>query len=189
MTHRRLAARILIGAGLVLVGWHAADTTWTDLRQRQWASAVTASGDIATTRVAREDTRVAIGDPLGIIEIPRVGLRAVVLEGDDDEVLRRAVGHLPDTPLPWEAGNSALAGHRDTFFRGLRHVRAGDVLRLETPAGSFAYEVAETFIVDPDALWVLDPTPDRVLTLITCYPFTYVGPAPRRFVVRARERF
>lgn len=114
--------------------------------------------------------------------------RAVVLEGDDDAVLKRAVGHLPDTPLPWEAGNSALAGHRDTFFRGLRHIRTGDLVRLETPAGSFEYEVAETRVVEPDALEVLAPTPERVLTLITCYPFTFVGAAPQRFVVRAREK-
>jgi sortase A len=95
------------------------------------------------------------------------------------------VGHLPDTPLPWEEGNSALAAHRDTFFRPLTDVTIGDPIRLTTPRGGFEYRVGEILIVEPGDVWVLEASDRPTLTLITCYPFTYVGLAPRRFVVRA----
>ena len=116
-----------------------------------------------------------------------MGLSGVVVEGDDDSVLDRAIGHLPDTPLPWSTGNSALAAHRDALFRPLRGVRLGDVLRLKTPHGDFDYVVRETVIVEPDDLWVLDPTPVSMLTLISCYPFNFIGNAPKRFIVRAER--
>jgi len=128
---------------------------------------------------------IPIGDPIGRIEVPRLHLSAVVANGDDDGTLRLAIGHLPDTPLPWEPGNSALAGHRDTFFRGLRGIRVGDDLRVLTAYGDFSYQVKRTLIVMPDDLSVLAPTPKATLTLVTCYPFYYVGPAPKRFIVRA----
>lgn len=102
-------------------------------------------------------------------------------------MLDRAIGHLPDTPLPWSVGNSALAAHRDALFRPLRHVRPGDVLRLKTPHGDFDYVVRETMIVEPHELWVLDPTSVSMLTLISCYPFNFVGNAPKRFIVRAER--
>ena len=90
---------------------------------------------------------MGVGEPIGTLEITRVGLTGVVVEGDSDEVLDRAIGHLPDTPLPWKDGNSALAAHRDTIFRPLKGVRLGDVLRLKTPHGDFDYRVTETLIV------------------------------------------
>jgi sortase A len=114
-------------------------------------------------------------------------LSGVVVEGDDDSVLDRAIGHLPDTPLPWSTGNSALAADRDALFRPLRWVHLGDVLRLKTPHGDFDYVVRETAIVEPDDLWVLDPTPVSMLTLISCYPFNFIGNAPKRFIVRAER--
>jgi sortase A len=98
-----------------------------------------------------------------------------------------AIGHLSDTPLPWHDGNSALAGHRNTFFRPLQHIRVGDELRVSTVRGDFRYQVRETMVVGPDEVWVLDPTDRPMLTLITCYPFNYVGKAPRRFIVRAER--
>jgi sortase A len=125
--------------------------------------------------------------PIGRLEIPRIGLSAVVMEGDDEPTLNVAVGHLPDTPLPWQEGNTALAGHRDTFFRPIRRVRPGDEIRLVTPRGTFRYRATRQVVVEPDALWVLDPSPNAALTLITCYPFDFVGPAPRRFVVHAER--
>jgi sortase A len=111
----------------------------------------------------------------------------MIAEGDDDATLKVAIGHLPDTPLPWHEGNSALAGHRDTFFRPLQHIRVGDELRVSTVRGDFRYQVRETKVVGPNDLWVLDPTDRPTLTLITCYPFSYVGKAPRRFIVRAER--
>jgi sortase A len=125
--------------------------------------------------------------PVGRLEIPRIGLSAVVMEGDDEGTLNVAVGHLPDTPLPWHEGNAALAGHRDTFCRPIRHVRTGDEIRLVTPRGTFRYRATRQVVVEPDELWVLDPSPTAALTLITCYPFDFVGPAPRRFVVHAER--
>jgi sortase A len=109
------------------------------------------------------------------------------MEGDDESTLNVAVGHLPDTPFPWQEGNAALAGHRDTFFRPIRRVRTGDEIRLVTPRGTFRYRATRQVVVEPDELWVLDPSPTAALTLITCFPFDFVGPAPRRFVVHAER--
>jgi sortase A len=125
--------------------------------------------------------------PIGRLEIPRIGLSVVVAEGDDEKTLKVAVGHLPDTPLPWQEGNTALAGHRDTFFRPLRRIQPGDEIRLATRRGTFGYRVIRQMVVEPDELWVLDSSPSAGLTLITCYPFDYVGPAPRRFIVHAER--
>jgi sortase A len=133
------------------------------------------------------ETPIEAGAPIGRLEIPRLGLSVVVAEGDDDSTLKVAVGHLPDTPLPWQEGNTALAGHRDTFFRPLRSVQPGDEIRFATRQGTFRYRVTRHTVVEPDELWVLDASPAAALTLITCYPFDYVGPAPRRFVVHAER--
>ena len=132
-------------------------------------------------------TTLEAGAPIGRLEIPRIGLTAVVAEGDDEKTLKVAVGHLPDTPLPWQEGNSALAGHRDSFFRPLRHIQVGDDIHLTTVRGTLRYRVTRYTVVDPADLWVLHPSPTAALTLITCYPFDYVGPAPRRFIVHAER--
>jgi sortase A len=119
------------------------------------------------------------------LEVPRLGLSAMVRDGVDDATLRRAVGHIPETALPGDVGNAALAGHRDTFFRPLKKVRRGDRVRLTTPGGVHEYVVRDTKVVAPTDVSVLNPTRDKTLTLVTCYPFNYVGSAPKRFVVRA----
>jgi sortase A len=123
--------------------------------------------------------------PIGRLEIPRVGLSVIVVEGDDERTLDVAVGHLPDTPLPWQDGKAAFAGHRNTFFRPLRRIHVGDDIRLETRHGTFRYRVTRWTVVDPNDLRVLEPSPLEALTLITCYPFDFLGAAPRRFVVHA----
>lgn len=107
------------------------------------------------------------------------------MSGDDDATLDMAVGHLPDTPRPWEPGNSAMAAHRDGLFRPLKGIKVGDELRLRTREGDFTYRVRETKVVMPTDLSVLEPTEHNSLTLITCYPFNYVGAAPKRFIVHA----
>lgn len=125
---------------------------------------------------------------IGVLEIPRVNVSVAVLEGADDRTLSIAVGHLPDTPLPWHDGNSAMAGHRDTFFRPLKDLRVGDTMRLSTFRGDFGYLVRRILIVAPEDVWVLDPDDAKVsLTLITCYPFYFVGSAPQRFIVYAER--
>jgi sortase A len=95
------------------------------------------------------------------------------------------VGHIPGTALPGDSGNVGLAAHRDTFFRRLRDIRPDDEIVLTTPDGTFRYTVEGTKVVEPGDVWVLDPTEEPALTLVTCYPFTYVGSAPQRFIVRA----
>ena len=125
------------------------------------------------------------GSALGRIDIPRLGVSAIIRAGSDSRTLRLAVGHIAGTAYPGESGNVGLAGHRDTFFRKLRDIRSDDLIRVVTPDGTFDYRVARTRIVSPSDVWVLDPGSRPALTLVTCYPFTYVGSAPQRFIVRA----
>jgi len=124
---------------------------------------------------------------IGRIEIPRLLLSAVVVEGVDKTTLRRAVGHIPGTALPGEAGNVGLAGHRDTFFRPLKDMRIKDEIQLSTLKGIFKYEVVSLRVVDPHNVGVLAQSGENVLTLVTCYPFYFIGPAPKRWIVRARQ--
>lgn len=187
---RRRIGQLLVVAGLVVAArplavWvHATHYQWTHRRAlvERLAEADSASDVVSTlSRVPRQ------GEVIGTLDIPRIGISAMVAHGDDARTLDRAIGHLPDTPLPWApSGNSALAGHRDTFFRPLRRIRVGDELVFrgsELPA--LRYRVTETLIVEPHDVWVLAPTDAATLTLITCYPFGYIGTAPQRFVVRA----
>ena len=127
------------------------------------------------------------GSAFGKLAIPRLGLSVVVAGGTDKRTLRRAVGHIPGTALPGEAGNVGLAGHRDRYFRPLKDVRRDDEITLTTPEGTFRYRVEWTDVVESSAVHVLDDTAAPALTLVTCYPFYYVGPAPKRFIVRARQ--
>ena len=131
---------------------------------------------------------VRAGSLVGMLDVPRLRLTTPVIEGDDDRTLQRAVGHLPDTPMPWESGNSALAGHRDGLFRPLKDVKVGDEIRFRTSREEFRYRVTGTAIVKPDDLSVLEPKSRAGLTLITCYPFYFVGSAPKRFVVHAERQ-
>jgi sortase A len=130
---------------------------------------------------------IADGGTIGEISVPRLGLKSIVVQGDSEKLLRLAVGHIPETALPGEAGNVALAGHRDGLFRPLRDVERGDPIILRTPDREFQYEVEWTAVVPPTAVTVIQPTNEPALTLVTCFPFHYIGAAPERFVVRARE--
>lgn len=128
---------------------------------------------------------LANGTPLADLSIPRLHLSAVVLQGSDDDTLRVGLGHIEHTALPGEAGNVAIAGHRDTFFRPLRNVQVGDDIFLDTPEERLHYLVSSLRVVGPNEVSVLEPTDDPTLTLVTCYPFWLLGHAPDRFVVRA----
>ncbi|HKN75012.1 MAG TPA: class D sortase [Candidatus Acidoferrum sp.] len=127
------------------------------------------------------------GGVIGEIQVPRLHVKAIVVQGDSHTILRRAVGHIPETALPGAPGNVVLAGHRDTFFRPLRNIRLGDAITLKTPGGVFQYLVESTEVVPASDIEVLNASGGRTLTLITCFPFDYIGPAPSRYVVRARE--
>lgn len=136
----------------------------------------------------RESPRLLVeGSVIGEIQVPRLGLKAIVVQGDSLTILRHAVGHIPETALPGRQGNVGLAGHRDTFFRPLRHIRLGDAIILKTPDGDFQYQVESSSVIAASDVGVLSASNDHMLTLITCFPFNYIGPAPNRFVVHARE--
>lgn len=150
-----------------------------------------ATGTSGTTKEATPAPRAvprrtfAAGSAVGRIEIPRLGVSAVIRAGSDARTLRLAVGYIPGTALPGDRGNFGLAGHRDTFFRKLRDINPDDEIRIVTQDGVFTYNVQRTSIVMPQDIWVLDPTNYPALTLVTCYPFNYIGSAPKRFIVRA----
>jgi sortase A len=141
----------------------------------------------SAVRVAGLTASPALGGALGRIEIARIGLEAMVMEGTDGRTLRRAVGHIRGTALPGQQGNVAIAGHRDTFFRPLRNVQPDDEITLTTLVGSYHYLVDSAEVVLPEDTQVLNNSGDATLTLVTCYPFYFVGPAPKRFIVRAHR--
>ena len=178
--------RLLLGTGIVCLIWWGVVSLQAMRYQREQRAALERMRMAAPARV-HASAALATGALIGSLDIPRLRLSAMIAEGDDDGTLKVAIGHLPDTPMPWHDGNSALAGHRDTFFRALQHVRVGDALRVSTVRGDFQYKVRETMVVGPNDVWILDPTDRPTLTLITCYPFSYVGKAPRRFIVRAER--
>ena len=124
---------------------------------------------------------------IGRIDIPRIRLTAIVVEGTGHSALRRAVGHISGTPMPGEGGNVGISGHRDRFFRPLRHVKVTDVITLTTLMGEYRYRVVSIRIVSPADIEVLDQSDTEVLTLVTCYPFYFVGSGPDRFIVRAER--
>ena len=190
---------LLLG-GALLVGWSASVQLARDAYQRTQArelnaalisDAAAAPATVSTlaTRQARVSRphAAARAVALGRLEIPRLRVSAMIAEGTDAHTLDRAVGHVRATALPGQRGNVALAGHRDTFFRGLKGVRRGDEIRITTRTGTFAYRVVSTAVLAPGRTDVMRPTRSPTLTLITCYPFEMIGHAPQRFVVRARR--
>lgn len=184
----------LVGIGLLVWVWWA----WTDARLYQrWAeealgepavaapAAPPAEGGAVPASHASEAP--APGTPIARVRVPRLDLSAVVAEGTSPEVLRRAVGHLEDSAPPGGDGNVVLAAHRDSYFRPLEEIRMGDFVRLESPAGDATYRVEWVRVVEPSDLEVTADAGYPALTLVTCYPFRYIGPAPLRLVVRARR--
>jgi sortase A len=127
------------------------------------------------------------GSLVGRIEIPRLKMSAVIFEGTDDGILDRGIGHLAGTATTGERGNLVLAGHRDTFFRPLKNIREGDEIDVTGPGGVSRYKVEFTQIVGPEATEVLRSSGRATLTLITCYPFRFIGNAPDRFIVRGQK--
>jgi sortase A len=160
------------------------------LHDRQAASGAPVNGGVISTASltsAHRPLPAMTRGLIGRIDIARLGVSVIVIEGTGGKVLRRAVGHIPGTALPGQPGNVAISGHRDTFFRPLRNIRRDDIITLTTLLGKFRYRVVSTRIVSPNDVTVLDPSKAEVLTLVTCYPFYYVGSAPDRFIVRAER--
>jgi sortase A len=193
------AERLLLLAGVLGVGYFVYTYTEERLYQafedRELDKILNDTAATGTSGTAREKAApapravprrtFAAGSTVGRIEIPRLGVSAVIRAGSDARTLRLAVGYIPGTAVPGDLGNFGLAGHRDTFFRKLRDINPDDEIRIVTQDGVFNYYVQRTSIVMPQDVWVLDPTDYPALTLVTCYPFNYIGSAPKRFIVRA----
>jgi sortase A len=129
----------------------------------------------------------AMGGLVGRMEIPRLGVSVAIAEGTGEAILRRAAGHIEGTKFPGRPGNVGIAGHRDTLFFPLRNIREDDVIVLTTLQGEYRYHVVSTKIVDPTDVAVLKSDGREILTLVTCHPFYFIGPAPNRFIVRAER--
>jgi len=179
----------LIGIGLTCLVWYAGTNVWAARFQHVQNRALECGGACGPSTGAQPlpAPRARDVDPnlVGRLEIPRLALSVVVMNGDDDATLAVAAGHLPDSPMPWEAGNTVVAGHRDTFFRALKDLEPGEEIRLVTLRGTFTYAMRSTRVVKPENIAVLASESAPTLTLVTCYPFYFVGNAPSRFVVRA----
>ena len=187
MSPRNRIEAALYVAGVLLVGCWVVLTVSAGEFQRRAAGTVDrwGRGSGVEAAYARRVQAQRTG-LLGRLEIPSARVSVIVVEGTDARTLGHAVGHVGGTALPGEPGNVALVGHRDTYFRGLEHIHTGDEIRFQAPDGLHRYRVTGTEVVSPRRMDVLDATHDPTLTLVTCYPFHVLGPAPSRFVVRAR---
>jgi sortase A len=185
----RWTQRSLVTVGVALLAWcgYVLADTWRfqHTRRRQFESLLVEKG------TAPVESKVAQpaddGELLGRLEILRLGVSVIVMEGTSDTTLRHALGHISGTGLPGRSGNVGIAGHRDTFFLPLRNVRRNDEITLTTLSGAYRYRVVSTRIVKPTDVTVLDPSNGEILTLVTCYPFYFIGAAPERFIVRAER--
>lgn len=182
------AQRVLFSVAILLIGYCAFGLTEALIFQHRQSAALEQLTDGHDFGKSSTPGKIPPDDPdglIGRIEVRRLGISVVLVEGSDDLTLRHAVGHIAGTSLPGEPGNAGIAGHRDTFFRPLRNIRKDDVITVTTPQGRYTYRVLTTRIVDPSDVSVLDQDDDEILTLVTCYPFYFVGPSPSRFIVRA----
>jgi sortase A len=189
----------VLGAAAVLMlgycGFVLADTWMFQNRERRLLEHMLHDRQAANSGALQIGYPTAPRNPLpalthgliGRLEIPRLGLSAMVIEGTSGRTLRRAVGHISGTAMPGQPGNVGISGHRDTFFRPLRNIQRNDIITVTTLFGEFRYRVVSTRVVSPSNVTVLDPGGSEMLTLVTCYPFYFVGSAPNRFIVRAER--
>jgi sortase A len=191
----RWAERGLLTVGVALGAWCAAV-----LVEARFHRSVPVAGQLVVTQTAvpvlpgeggnaaphtPAPSARAVGSLIARLEAPSVPMSTNVLEGSDDGTLSRGAGHIENTPFPGQPGNIGIAGHRDTVFRPLRLIKVGDPLHITTHDRTCQYRVSKTLIVGPDDVYALDPTQHPTVTLVTCYPFDFVGHAPKRFMVQA----
>jgi sortase A len=188
---RRVLERTLLVAGLIGLNVWVWSNFRTAVSQRQALRELQGRMEKRDTAPApspaKPSPKPVTGDLLGSLEVPRLHLQAAVREGDNAGTLSIALGHIPGTAFPGEKGNVGVAGHRDALFRGLKNIEKNDVIRFQTLEGTYLYQVESTAIVKPDRVDVLNPGKEPEITLVTCYPFNYVGSAPQRFIVKARQ--
>lgn len=193
---RRSLGSLSIGAGLLLIAIYLVPTVYGTVMSHLALAQFRAAGhsnrlwDSARIRAYQRSLAVSFPAPEAILRVPKAAIEVPILEGTDDLTLNRGVGHIAGTALPGHSGNIAITGHRDGFFRGLKDIAAGDTIEVvrrtkEGQAQTDKYLVRNIKIVLPSDTSVLDQTDDSTLTLITCYPFYYVGSAPQRYIVQA----
>ena len=183
MRRRVWIGGVLCVMGAVALGWDV----WVKHEAFEAQTRARRTIESGPANPAAQTPALHRGDVVAELSIPRLHVSVMVLEGADAWILKVAAGHIPGTGLPDHAGNIGIAAHRDTFFRPLRNIRANDLITLRTRSGVSRFEVSDIHVVRPADVNVLAAAPNRDLTLVTCYPFYYVGSAPRRFVVHARE--
>jgi len=183
----QLIYRAIFSAGILAILWVGGQLVYAKAYQLYWMSRLkdqpVSANAIANANLPSSPLRS--GDLMGRLDIVERRISVVVLEGVEDDTLGIAAGHVPGTSLPGSKGNLVIAAHRDTFFRELRNIEVGDTIQLSTSRGSFSYFVTNTEIVNPTETRVLKSSGHSELTLITCYPFSYLGSAPKRFIVHA----
>ena len=182
---RKTLARVFAAAGLLAFGYWAFMVLGGRVYQAREVARFSLPQPAEAAPGPAERRPPESGSPVALLEIPRLGMSLVVMEGAEERELKLGPGHIRGTSLPGEGGNFAVAGHRDTFFRPLRLVRPNDAIKVVTHEKELLYRVVSTQIVGPRDVQVLYPTGNEVLTLVTCYPFDFAGAAPRRFIVRA----
>jgi sortase A len=186
--------RVLFAGAIVMLGYCAyvvVDSRIFQHREKQRLDRLLSDQPKTTPASAIEAVkvtpRVGPGGLIGQVQIARLGISVMVVEGTARRGLRRAAGHIPGTAMPGQPGNVGIAAHRDTFFRPLRNIQQDDVITLTTVAGEYRYRVVSTQVVSPSNVAVLNSDGNQILTLVTCYPFYFVGAAPSRFIVRAER--
>lgn len=186
-----LGSVLIFGGAAVLAvhGYNLLHSASAQRNAKEWLNAAAAarSGPSVSRTPPTASPALRHGDVLGELNIPRLHLSVMVFEGDDGGILKIGAGHIPGTALRPGDGNIGIAAHRDTFFRPLQAIHPSDVITLRTPSGDSRFAVTKTEIVQPSDIKVLAPAPGRDLTLVTCYPFSYVGHAPQRFIVYAKR--
>ena len=187
---RRTIDWLLLIIGVACLGTYIVYTVQAHYYQSEFDDSFDYMVSVPTPTPGKPDVKPTVpllkeGDIVGRLEIPRLDLHVMVLEGVASRTLRIAAGHIPGTAIPGYAGNIGIAGHRDSFFRELSQIEPNDRIRFRTPSKTLVYRVVSTEIVTPDDVSVLKPTGTDTLTLVTCYPFYYIGPAPKRFIVKA----
>ena len=197
----RFAQRLFLWVGVAALAYAGGTAAYAGIYQRyqSWKferarmSAIernlkqeVAVPQIIKAAIVEEAVDLREGDVVGRLEVSRIGISVIVLQGIEEDTLISGAGHVPGTPLPGAEGNVAIAAHRDTFFRKLRGIRPGDSIQVATVRRTYEYVVDSTEIVDPEDTQVMESRARPELTLITCYPFYFVGAAPKRFIVHAR---
>ena len=180
----------LIIGGAAILGfyiWTRHSAALAQQDAQEWLNRTVRARQEGAKSPSPQHRRFKYGEVVGKLTIPRLNLSVMVFEGDDAAILKRGAGHIPTTSLPAEKGNLGIAAHRDTYFRPLRLIRPQDRIEFTTPEGVSRYAVTDIEIVRPSDIQVLAKRPGRDLTLVTCYPFYFLGNAPQRWIVHAKQ--